>query len=185
MASRYARHYRVVRHQAQRLVGLRASPARPNPSLLSPAHDSTSVLEKRIAMKNLPIPGLAAAAAIALAPLAHAGPNQGDQCMDWHATMTGPNGQTMTCTHLPQSDPSGGSGHIMYWEYGGARDTAYRTTPSGQKPHQPPFPPPPGGPPCNENDGIVTHVSSGGNAIEDWGPAGCDNSKPMIDGPHH
>lgn len=122
-----------------------------------------------------------AAAAIALAPLAHAGPNQGDQCMDWHATTTDPNGQTMTCTHLPQSDPSGGSGHIMYWEYGGARDTAYRT----YKTDQPPFPHVPGGPPCNDNDIIVTHVTSGGNAIEDWGPAGCDKNKPHIDGPHH
>jgi hypothetical protein len=50
---------------------------------------------------------------------------------------------------------------------------------------QPPFPHTPGGPPCNENDGIVTHVTSSGNAIEDWGPAGCDNTKPMINGPHH
>ena len=122
------------------------------------------------------------AVSIPLAPLAHTqGPNQGDQCMDWHATTTGPNGQTMTCTHLPQSDPSGGSGHIMYWEYGGARDTAYHT----YKTDQPPFPHVPGGPPCNQNNGIVTHVTSGGNAIEDWGPAGCDNTKPMIDGPHH
>jgi hypothetical protein len=134
-------------------------------------------------VKNLLIGGVAAAAAIAFAPLAHAQPNQGDQCMNWHATTTGPDGRTMTCTHLGLND--GDSGHIMYWEYGGARDSAYRTAPSGYKTDQPPFPHTPGGPPCNENDGIVTKVTSGGNAIEDWGPAGCDNSKPMIDGPHH
>ena len=137
-------------------------------------------------MRKLLIGVAALATTITLAPLAHAGPAPGDQCMDWHATTTGPNGGTMTCTHLPQSDPGpppGGSGHIMYWEYGGARDTAYHT--SGYKTDQPPFPHTPGGPPCNENDGIVTHVTSGGNAIEDWGPAGCDNTKPMINGPHH
>ncbi len=33
----------------------------------------------------------------------------------------------MTCTHLPQSAPGGGSGHFMYWEYGGAQDTAFKT----------------------------------------------------------
>jgi hypothetical protein len=131
-------------------------------------------------MKKLLIPGLAAAAAVALAPLAHANPNQGDQCMDWHATTTGPNGRTMTCTHLPQSDPSGGSGHIMYWEYGGARDTAYRTTPSGYKtaPNDDWY----GfgsGHPCNSNDVTVIKVTEGGNAIERWGPKGCDPGLTM------
>jgi hypothetical protein len=47
----------------------------------------------------------------------------------------------------------------MYWEYGGAQD-AYRTTPSGYKTDQPPFPHVPGGPPCNENDGIVIKVTA-------------------------
>lgn len=137
-------------------------------------------------MRTIVIAAAVAAAGILYAPLAHTqGPNQGDQCFNWHATAPGPDGRTMTCTHLPQSAPGGGSGHIMYWEYGGAQDSAYRTTPSGYKTDQPPFPHTPGGPPCNENDGIVTKVTSGGNAIEDWGPAGCDNSKPMIDGPHH
>jgi hypothetical protein len=44
-------------------------------------------------------------------------PSPGQQCMNWHATAQGPNDQTMTCTHLPDS------GHIMYWEYGGPRDS--------------------------------------------------------------
>lgn len=85
--------------------------------------------------------GLAAAAAIAFAPftvgappvhakpLEDAGianapltpypqdPSPGQQCFNWHATTVGPNGQMMTCTHLPDS------GHLMYWEYGGPRDT--------------------------------------------------------------
>ena len=61
---------------------------------------------------------------------------------------------------LPLS--GGDSGHAMYWEYGGANDSAFKTD-------QPPFPHTPGGPPWNENDGIVTKVTSGGNAIEDWG----------------
>jgi Protein of unknown function (DUF732) len=76
-------------------------------------------------MNKLLIAG-AAVAAITFAPLAHAQPNQGDQCMDWHATMIGPDGRTMTCTHLGLND--GDSGHIMYWEYGPARDLAYRTS---------------------------------------------------------
>jgi hypothetical protein len=67
-------------------------------------------------LKIASIAAIAAAAVIALTPFAQS-PNPGDQCMNWHATVTGPNGQTMTCTHLPDS------GHIMYWEYGGPRDT--------------------------------------------------------------
>jgi len=134
-------------------------------------------------MRTIVITAAFAAAGILYAPMAHAGPNQGDQCYVDDAT-TGPNGQTMTCTHPPQSAPGGGSGHFMYWQYGGAQD-AYRTTPRGYKTDQPPFPHTPGGPPCNENDGIVIKVTAGGNAIEDWGPAGCDNTKPMIDGPRH
>ena len=139
-------------------------------------------------MRTIVITAAFAAAGILYAPMAHAGPNQGDQCWVDDATATGPNGQTMTCSHLPQSWPGpdhpGGSGHLMYWEYGGAQD-AYRTTPSGYKTDQPPFPHTPGGPPCNENDGIVIKISAGGNAIEDFGPAGCDDLKPMIDGPRH
>jgi hypothetical protein len=101
---------------------------------------------------------------------------QGQPCQNWHVTAHYSNGPTLPWTHLPLS--GGDSGHVMYWEDGGAKDSAFKTD-------QQPFPHTPGGPPCNENDGIVTHVTSGGNAIEDWGPAGCDNSKPMIDGPHH
>jgi phthiodiolone/phenolphthiodiolone dimycocerosates ketoreductase len=44
-------------------------------------------------------------------------PSPGQQCMNWHATATDANGRVMTCTHLPDS------GHIMYWEYGGPRDS--------------------------------------------------------------
>ena len=61
----------------------------------------------------------AIAAAVVLAPLTPymQGPSAGDQCFNWHATMQDSNGRLMTCTHLPDS------GHIMYWEYGGPRDT--------------------------------------------------------------
>ena len=57
---------------------------------------------------------LAAGILFAPAPLTL---SPGDVCYNWHATTRGPNGNTMTCTHLPDS------GHIMYWEYGGPRDT--------------------------------------------------------------
>jgi hypothetical protein len=127
-------------------------------------------------MKNLSIPVLAVTAAVLTAPLAHAAPAPGDPCMNWHASTQGSNGQTLYCTHREDS------GHVMYWEPS-IMDSSYRT--SGFKTDQPPFPHTIGGPPCNENYGIVTHVTSGGNAIEDWGPPGCDNTKPMIDGPHH
>jgi hypothetical protein len=55
------------------------------------------------------------------APLAHAG--QGDLCYNWHATTQDSNGQTLTRTHLPDS------GHLMYWEYGGAQDSGWKTGP--------------------------------------------------------
>jgi hypothetical protein len=45
------------------------------------------------------------------------GPNQGDSCVNWHATTQDSSGQTLTCTHLPDS------GHLMYWEYGGPQDS--------------------------------------------------------------
>jgi hypothetical protein len=59
---------------------------------------------------------IAAALVLPLTPYAQS-PPPGDVCYNWHATTQGPNGQTMTCTHLPDS------GHIMYWEYGGPRDS--------------------------------------------------------------
>lgn len=129
-------------------------------------------------MKNLLIGGVAAAAAIALAPMAHATPNPGDQCMDWHATTTGPDGRTMTCTHLPQSDPSGGSGHIMYWEYGGARDSAYHHD-------DPPMTSPavrPGVPCDSRLPHILTVDPETGNAIHPYAPSGCDRSLPVLGG---
>ena len=60
--------------------------------------------------------GVAAFVAIVLAPIPLS-PNAGDQCWNWHATAQNANGQTMTCTHLPDS------GHLMYWEIGGPRDS--------------------------------------------------------------
>ena len=60
--------------------------------------------------------GIAAIAAVALAPVPLS-PNPGEQCWNWHATAQDASGQTMTCTHLPDS------GHLMYWEYGGPRDS--------------------------------------------------------------
>ena len=33
--------------------------------------------------------------------------------------------------------------------------------------------------PCNSNDVTVTKVTAGGNAIERWGPKGCDPVLPM------
>jgi hypothetical protein len=49
-------------------------------------------------------------------------PAAGDQCMKWHATTTDNNGNAMTCTHTADS------GHLMYWEIGGAQDTAWVVT---------------------------------------------------------
>jgi hypothetical protein len=50
------------------------------------------------------------AAAISTAPMAHASPSVGDVCYDWKANAQDANGQTLVCTHLPDS------GHLMYWE---------------------------------------------------------------------
>ena len=72
-------------------------------------------------MKNLLIGGVAAAAAIAFAPLAQASPNPGDSCNNWHATTQGGNGQTLYCTHREDS------GLQMYWEPS-IMDSAYRTS---------------------------------------------------------
>jgi hypothetical protein len=55
------------------------------------------------------------AVVIALTPFAQ-NPAPGQQCYSWHATAQDSNGQTMTCTHTADS------GHLMYWEYGGAQD---------------------------------------------------------------
>jgi hypothetical protein len=64
--------------------------------------------------------GVAALAAITVAPPAHANPNQGEQCVNWHATTTDNNGNFLVCTHLADS------GHIMYWE-SSIQDRSYRT----------------------------------------------------------
>jgi hypothetical protein len=48
---------------------------------------------------------------IACIPLAHADPpSPGSLCYSWHATTTDSNGNTLVCTHTPDS------GHLMYWE---------------------------------------------------------------------
>jgi hypothetical protein len=72
-------------------------------------------------MKNLLVGAVAAAAAIAFAPLAQASPNPGDSCNNWHATTTGSSGQTLYCTHREDS------GLQMYWEPS-IMDSAYRTS---------------------------------------------------------
>jgi hypothetical protein len=52
------------------------------------------------------------AIAVAMAPLTPytQSPNLGDLCYNWHATATDSNGNTLVCTHTPDS------GHLMYWE---------------------------------------------------------------------
>lgn len=94
-------------------------------------------------MKKLLIPA-AVAAAVLTAPMAYANPNQGDQCMNWHATTTNNNGNFLVCTHLADS------GHIMYWE-SSIQDRAYRTSGYKTEPDNEWY----GfgsGRPCNSND---------------------------------
>jgi hypothetical protein len=132
-------------------------------------------------MRKLRIAAAIAASPFALVALSQApaaqATTQGDQCYNWHATMQDANGRTLYCTHLPQSAPGGGSGHLMYWELS-IQDSAYRTTPSGFKTDDGWY----GfgsGHPCNSNDVKVIKVTQNGNAIERWGPKGCDPVLPM------
>jgi hypothetical protein len=68
------------------------------------------------------LPAVVAAGMLSV-PLAHADPPvAGQQCMNWHATATYVNGNTMTCTHTADS------GHLIYWEIGGAQDIAWVVT---------------------------------------------------------
>lgn len=111
---------------------------------------------------------------VVLAPVAHANPSAGDQCNQstWHSTTVDSNGQTLVCTHTPDS------GHGMFWETT-IQDRSYRA--SGFKTDHPPYPHNPGGPPCSSSQGIVIKVNpETHNAIEDFGPPGCDLSKPMV-----
>jgi len=117
------------------------------------------------------------AAAVCTAPAAHA-TSVGDVCYNWKATTTDASGQTLFCTHLPDS------GHLMYWETsmrepqlpqgwaahtGGWKDDPQRGDP-GWYGHNGP---------CNSND-VTTKPSSDGRVlIEIWGPQGCDPSLPM------
>jgi hypothetical protein len=53
---------------------------------------------------------LLAALAIAITPLTpFAQVTQGDACLNWHASAQDANGNTLWCTHTPDS------GHVMYW----------------------------------------------------------------------
>jgi hypothetical protein len=56
--------------------------------------------------------GVLVAIAVAMAPLTPytQSPNLGDLCYNWHATATDSSGNTLVCTHTPDS------GHLMYWE---------------------------------------------------------------------
>jgi hypothetical protein len=115
---------------------------------------------------------MAAGAATLIIPLAHAPQAHaaaGDPCNTWHATMQDSSGRTLTCTHLPDS------GHLMYWEYGGAQDSGFKTDPPMTSPAVRP------GVQC---DARVPHVltvdPATGNAIHPYGPPGCDRSLPVI-----
>jgi hypothetical protein len=132
-------------------------------------------------MKFLAAP-LLLAAAISVAPVAYASPSAGDVCYNWKATSSDTSGQTLYCTHLPDS------GHLMYWETSmrepqlppsWVNGSAYR--PNGWKED-----PQRGDPgwygnngPCNSND-VTTKPSRDGHVlIEIWGPQGCNPSLPM------
>lgn len=65
----------------------------------------TSVL--RFGEYGLMMTNVLIAVGIVTAPLS---PNQGELCQSWHATTTDSNGNTLVCTHTPDS------GHLMYWE---------------------------------------------------------------------
>jgi hypothetical protein len=137
-------------------------------------------------MKTIAIAGLIAAA-ISTAPLAHASPSVGDVCYDWKATAQDANGQTLVCTHLPDS------GHLMYWEthteswYEGFHYdvSGWKTDPVTPNPQPGDDHPYGHNGPCNSNDVHISKITpkradgSGGNAIEVWGPLGCDPSLPM------
>jgi hypothetical protein len=113
--------------------------------------------------------GVAALAAITVAPPAHANPNQGEQCVNWHATTTDNNGNFLVCTHLADS------GHIMYWE-SSIQDRSYRTSGYKTDPNDPYG----HNGPCNSRDVHVTKIDpQTGNAIQVWGPPGRDPSLPM------
>jgi hypothetical protein len=64
-------------------------------------------------MKAIVTAALLAAAAISIAPAAHAAPGAGQICYNWNTSVSDGQGGTLTCKH--RSD----SGHLMYWQYGG------------------------------------------------------------------
>jgi hypothetical protein len=62
-------------------------------------------------MRKVLVGAVLVSAAILPSPIANAGgPVPGAQCQSWHATTTDSNGDTLYCTHTPDS------GHLMYWE---------------------------------------------------------------------
>jgi hypothetical protein len=68
-------------------------------------------ITKGVDMKKLLIAAaLAALTPLGFAPVAHA-TGLGDPCWNWHATMQDSSGQTLYCTHTPDS------GHGMSWQY--------------------------------------------------------------------
>lgn len=127
---------------------------------------------RQVSMRGMGVVALALGAGLMFAPSAHA-TGQGDQCWNWHATMQDSSGRTLTCTHLADS------GHMMYWEYGGAQDSAYKTGTGFKTDDQSDWYGFGSGRPCNSNDVTVIKATERGNAIERWGPKGCDPSLPM------
>jgi hypothetical protein len=119
------------------------------------------------------------AVAISIAPVAYASPSAGDVCYSWKATTTDEGGQSLFCTHLPDS------GHLMYWETsmrepqlppGWVNGSAYRPTwkqgrgDPGWYGHDGP---------CNANDVSSKPSRDGLVMITIFGPQGCDPSLPM------
>ncbi|WP_422223382.1 hypothetical protein [Mycobacterium sp.] len=125
-------------------------------------------------MKKTLIAAVTIGAGLTFAAPAHAQPAPGEQCQNWHATAPDSNGQTLTCTHLPDS------GHLMYWEYGGAKDSAYQTYKDDPPMTSPAVRP---GVPCDSRaPHVLTVDPATGNAIHPYGPPGCDRSLPVIGG---
>jgi hypothetical protein len=115
-------------------------------------------------MKAALISAVLAAGALS-APPAPAQPAPGDRGQACSATKQDSNGRTMTCTHTADSL------HLMYWEFGGPQNSGYKTDPSNPYGHNGP---------CDSRDVHVSKVDpQTGNAIEVWGPPGCDPSLPM------
>jgi len=132
---------------------------------------------------------LIATVAIAVAPLLTAVPAQADpRCAPGHVVDVPMSNGNLPVKCVPQGnippgyvDGTGGNAPLET-RYGltGA-PVGYHTTigTAGYK-TDPAYPHNPGGPPCSSSQGRVIKVDpQTGNAIEDWGPPGCDLGKPM------